>query len=135
MRGLFKAPDRDAPRKLRLVKSDRPGFVPPVAPPTLEDLLADLADIGKPDMAGFDMFDIRTDYRNGPLDEVVAGIRETLGAEPPRTIRLRHRLRKRRLPHRRRNRRRGRSRRRALNITCAPNLWSPDLLGRRRLHR
>ena len=29
LRGLFKAPDRDAPPKLRLVKSDRPGFGPP----------------------------------------------------------------------------------------------------------
>jgi hypothetical protein len=74
IRGLFKAPDRDAPRKLRLVKSDRPGF----EPPDLEDLLGDLGDV-----EGLDVLDIRTDYRAGPLDEVVAGIREVLGAEPP----------------------------------------------------
>ena len=72
LRGLFWAPDRDSPRKPRLVKSDRPGFVPPVNLPD--------------PFAGFDMdnpFDIRPDYRIGPLDEVVAGIRKTLGAEAP----------------------------------------------------
>ena len=74
LRGLFEAPDRDAPRKLRLVKSDRPGF----EPPDLEKLTADLNDIEP-----LDLFDIRTDYRRGPMDQVVAGIRETLGAEPP----------------------------------------------------
>ena len=72
LRGLFKAPDRDAPRKLRLVKSDRPGFVPP----TDENLLGDLDRLEE-------LLDIRTDYSRRPLDEVVAGIRETLGAEPP----------------------------------------------------
>jgi hypothetical protein len=75
LRGLFKAPDRDAPRKLRLVKSDRPGFVPPER----ENLLADLNDLERLE----DLLDIRTDYRRGPMDEVVAGIRETLGAEAP----------------------------------------------------
>jgi hypothetical protein len=72
LRGLFWAPDRNSPRKPRLVKSDRPGFVPPVNLPD--------------PFTGFDMdnpFDIRPDYRNGPLDEVVAGIRKTLGAEAP----------------------------------------------------
>ncbi len=73
LRGLFKAPDRDAPRKLRLVKSDRPGFVPPLK---LHDPFASLDRLEDP-------LDIRTDYRNGPMEEVVAGIRETLGAEPP----------------------------------------------------
>jgi len=71
LRGLFKAPDRDAPRKLRLVKSDRPGFVPPRETP-----LGDLERLE-------DLLDIRTDYSRRPLDEVVAGIREALGAEPP----------------------------------------------------
>jgi hypothetical protein len=71
LRGLFKAPDRDAPRKLRLVKSDRPGFVAPssVAPvklPELEDLL-----------------DIRTDYRRGPMDEIVGDIRKVVRTEAP----------------------------------------------------
>ena len=84
LRGLFKAPDRDAPRKLRLVKSDRPGFVPP----TFEQLMARLTDIGnfdprELDPRGFDLLDIRTDYRRGPLDEIIAGIRDTLGAEAP----------------------------------------------------
>jgi len=74
IRGLFAAPDRDAPRRLRLVKSDRPDF----EPPDLEDLLADLRrDIP----TGFD--DVRPDYRTGPLEDVVAGIRKVLGAEPP----------------------------------------------------
>ena len=45
--------------------------------------MADLANIGNFDLRGLDPLDIRTDYRRGPLDEVVAGIRETLGAEPP----------------------------------------------------
>ena len=72
LRGLFWAPDRNSPRKPRLVKSDRPGFVPPKNLPN--------------PFIGFDMdnpFDIRPDYRTGPLDEVVAGIRKTLGAEAP----------------------------------------------------
>jgi len=77
LRGLFEAPDRDAPRKLRLVKSDRPGF----EPPDLEKLMADLKDPG--DLEPLDLFDIRSDYRTGPMDQVVAGIRQTLGAEPP----------------------------------------------------
>src|ERR1700761_1455607 len=74
LRGLFKAPDRDAPRKFRLVKSDRPGF----EPPDLEKFRLDLEglDVG-------DFLDIRSDYRTGPLDQVVAGIRKTIGVEPP----------------------------------------------------
>jgi hypothetical protein len=75
LRGLFKAPDRDAPRKLRLVKSDRPGF----EPPDLEKFRFDLEGADGPE----DLLDIRSDYRTGPLDQVVAGIRRTLGAEPP----------------------------------------------------
>ena len=73
LRGLFKAPDRDAPRKLKLVKSDRPGF----EPPDLENFRFDL------DLEGLDYLDVRSDYRTGPLDQVVAGIRKTIGAEPP----------------------------------------------------
>jgi hypothetical protein len=75
LRGLFKAPDRDAPRKLRLVKSDRPGF----EPPDLEKFRFNLEGADGPE----DLLDIRSDYRTGPLDQVVAGIRKTLGAEPP----------------------------------------------------
>ena len=74
LRGLFEAPDRDAPRRLRLVKSDRPDF----EPPDIEDLLAGLRDLERSD------FDApRPDYRTGPLEDVVAGIRKTLGAAPP----------------------------------------------------
>ena len=75
LRGLFKAPDRDAPRKFRLVKSDRPGF----EPPDLEKFRFDLGDLEG--LEGF--LDIRSDYRTGPLDQVVAGIRKTIGVEPP----------------------------------------------------
>jgi hypothetical protein len=71
LRGLFKAPDRDAPPKLRLVKSDRPGF----EPPETENPFAD----GEP----FDLFDVRMDYHRGPMGQVVAGIRQTVGAAPP----------------------------------------------------
>jgi hypothetical protein len=74
IRGLFQAPDRDAPRRLRLVKSDRPDF----EPPDLEDLLADLRRGMRPELD-----DVRPDYRTGPLEDVVAGIRKVLGAEPP----------------------------------------------------
>jgi len=74
LRGLFKAPDRDAPRKLKLVKSDRPGF----EPPDLESFRFDLGNL-----EGLNDLDIRSDYRTGPLDEVVAGIRKTIGAGPP----------------------------------------------------
>lgn len=74
LRGLFKAPNRDAPRKLKLVKSDRPGFIPP----ELENFRFDL------ELEGLeDYLDVRSDYRTGPLDQVVAGIRKTIGAEPP----------------------------------------------------
>lgn len=72
IRGLFQAPNRDA-RRLRLVKSDREGF----EPPDREDLLADLSEFER------DLDDPRPDYRAGPLEEVVAGIRKVLGAEPP----------------------------------------------------
>jgi hypothetical protein len=74
LRGLFEAPDRDAPPKLRLVKSDRPDFEPPEAERP-EKLFAGLE--------RFEPFDIRLDYRCGPMDQVVAGIRQALGAEPP----------------------------------------------------
>jgi hypothetical protein len=74
IRGLFQAPDRNAPRRLRLVKSDRPDF----EPPDLEDLLADLRRGMRPELD-----DVRSDYRTGPLENVVAGIRKVLGAEPP----------------------------------------------------
>jgi hypothetical protein len=66
LRGLFKAPDRAAPRRLRLAR------------PAFEEFF-DKAEIER------ERDDLRTrsDYRIGPLDEVVAGIRKALGAEPP----------------------------------------------------
>ncbi len=81
LRGLFEAPDRDSPHKLRLVKSDRPGF----EPSDYENLFAGLADYDERDSDDreYDEFKLRSDYRTGPLEEVVAGIREVLGAEPP----------------------------------------------------
>ena len=72
IRGLFQAPNRDGPR-LRLVKSDREGF----EPPDREDLFADLREFER------DLDDPRPDYRSGPIEEVVAGVRKVLGAEPP----------------------------------------------------
>ncbi|HEX4507481.1 MAG TPA: hypothetical protein VH722_17260 [Alphaproteobacteria bacterium] len=74
IRGLFEAPNRDQ-RRLRLVKSDREGF----EPPDREDLFADLREFDRAELDG-----PRPDYRTGPLDEVVAGIRKVLGAEPPK---------------------------------------------------
>jgi hypothetical protein len=74
LRGLFKAPDRA--RKLRLVKSDRPDF----EPSDYDNLFGDLGDY---DEREYDEFRLRSDYRTGPMEEVVAGIREVLGAEPP----------------------------------------------------
>ena len=77
LRGLFKAPDRDAPRKLRLLKSDRAESWRD----EFENLFSDLG--GNNDLNERSDFTLRSDYRTGPLDEVVAGIRKTLGAEPP----------------------------------------------------
>ncbi len=75
LRGLFVAPDRDAIRPLRLAR-------PPLDPFRAEDLQKLLADLhGKQDLSNAKT---RTDYRTGPLDVVVAGIRKALGAEPPR---------------------------------------------------
>jgi hypothetical protein len=74
LRGLFKAPDRDAPPKLRLVKSDRPGFEPPETEHPEKPFA---------DAEPFDLFDVRMDYHRGPMDQVIAGIRRTLGAEAP----------------------------------------------------
>jgi hypothetical protein len=65
--GLFNAPDRDAIRKPRLPKVRLDG---------LADL--NLDGLKDPDNARTPL-----DYRIGPLDEVVADIRKTLGAETP----------------------------------------------------
>jgi hypothetical protein len=74
LRGLFNAPDRDAIRPLRLAR-------PPKDPFKVEDLQKLLADLhGKQTLSSLKT---RTDYRTGPIEDVVAGIRKTLGAEPP----------------------------------------------------
>jgi hypothetical protein len=65
LRGLFKAPDRDNPRKLRLA---RPG--------------AAKGNLARAEMLLQSYLD-RGDYSRGPLDEVVAGLRDTLGVAPP----------------------------------------------------
>jgi hypothetical protein len=68
--GLFNAPDRDAIRKPRL-------------PRVRLDGLADLGLLSLEQLKGLDGAGTPLDYRIGPLDEVVAGIRKTLGAETP----------------------------------------------------
>ena len=74
LRGLFNAPDRDAIRPLRLAR-------PPKDPFAVEDLRKLLADLhGKQDLSSAKT---RTDYRAGRIEDVVAGIRKALGAEPP----------------------------------------------------
>jgi hypothetical protein len=73
IRGLFEAPNREE-RRLRLVKSDREGF----EPPDREDLFADLREFER------EWDDPRPDYRAGPIEAVVAGVRKVLGAEPPK---------------------------------------------------
>ncbi|HTJ64530.1 MAG TPA: hypothetical protein VL899_12025 [Alphaproteobacteria bacterium] len=85
LRGLFKAPDRDDFFKPRLVK---------------ENLLGDLYDDDSYNDYGDydDLFDfekarrglgdladlrVRLDYSDGPIDALIADIRQTLGVEPP----------------------------------------------------
>jgi hypothetical protein len=76
LRGIFQAPDRDAPPKFTLIDHDRER-------PDLSDLndLNDLNDLRDPKER--DDLALRSDYRRGPLDVVVADIRKVLGAEPP----------------------------------------------------
>ncbi|HTJ62658.1 MAG TPA: hypothetical protein VL899_02520 [Alphaproteobacteria bacterium] len=76
LRGLFRGPDRTR-------------FGLGLALPLADADENDLDDLRDPDERkrdsrgeGEDLRD-RSDYRRGPLDEVVAGIRKTLGAEPP----------------------------------------------------
>jgi hypothetical protein len=73
LRGLFNGPNRDAPRKPRLVKPERKIDKPIDLESRLNRILAGQESV----------FDIRSDYRAGPLDEVVAGIRMTLGTTAP----------------------------------------------------
>jgi hypothetical protein len=74
LRGLFNAPDRDAIHPLRLARPPKDPF----DPETLKKLLADLH--GKQNLSSLKT---RTDYRTGPIEDVVAGIRKALGAEAP----------------------------------------------------
>ena len=73
--GLFEAPDRDTFPKPRLIKPSLGGVlarpmpeIGPVKPITLPET----KDLG-----------VRPDYRVGPMEDVVAGIRRTLGVEAP----------------------------------------------------
>ena len=73
--GLFEAPDRDTFPKPRLIKPSLGGVlarrqpeIGPVKPITLPET----KDLG-----------VRPDYRVGPMEDVVAGIRKTLGVEAP----------------------------------------------------
>jgi hypothetical protein len=68
--GLFNAPDRDATRKPRLPKVRLDG-------------LADLKLLHLDNLKDLENAKTPLDYRIGPLDQVVAGIRKTLGAEAP----------------------------------------------------
>jgi hypothetical protein len=70
--GLFNAPDRDAIRQPRL---------PKVHLDTLTEL--DLIDPNTLIDLDSVYLSTRLDYRTGPMEEVVAGIRKTLGAEAP----------------------------------------------------
>jgi hypothetical protein len=65
--GLFEAPDRDAIPEPRKTKPELGGM--PVQPDFKPTGLTDLR--------------LRPDYRNGPMEDVVAGIRKTLGVEAP----------------------------------------------------
>jgi hypothetical protein len=70
LNGLFAAPDRDAPPKAKVLPFTRdPAERAPVGQDKL-DALDDLKD--------------RSDYDAGPLDQVIAGIRKTLGADTPK---------------------------------------------------
>jgi hypothetical protein len=70
--GLFEAPDRDALPKPRKIKPQLAGI-----------LTKPRSDIGRIKPIDLNDLRLRPDYRNGPIEDVVAGIRKTLGAEPP----------------------------------------------------
>jgi hypothetical protein len=74
LRGLFNGPDRDTIRPLRLARSPKEPF----KPEDLHGLLGDLH--GKQNL---NAAKTRTDYRTGPIEDVVAGIRKVLGVDAP----------------------------------------------------
>jgi hypothetical protein len=80
--GLFKASDRDRPKKLKLVKSDRTGL-------ERENLLGDPYDYD--DLNDRDDWNVRPDYKNWPLDQVVAGFARHWALKRPPTIPSRRR--------------------------------------------
>jgi hypothetical protein len=67
--GLFEAPDRNAFPKLRLIKPEVRGALRPDIEPITLPRPKD--------------FGVRPDYSHAPMEDVVAGIRKTLGAEAP----------------------------------------------------
>ncbi len=69
--GLFEAPDRDAFPKPRLIKPSLGGVL--AKPKNIRPITLPEAGLG-----------VRPDCRVGPMEDVVAGIRKTLGAEPRR---------------------------------------------------
>jgi hypothetical protein len=69
--GLFEAPDRDALPK------------PPKAKPEFSGMGQAKSDIKPIKPTGLTDLRLRPDYRNGPMEDVVAGIRKTLGVEAP----------------------------------------------------
>jgi hypothetical protein len=70
LQGLFRGPDREK-------------FGLGLAVPRADLDINDLDDLRDPGGRKREDLKDRSDYRRGPLDEVVAGIRKTLGAEPP----------------------------------------------------
>jgi hypothetical protein len=70
--GLFEAPDRDAFPKPRNTKPQLGGILAQAKPDFKPVKPIDLTDLR-----------LRPDYRNGPMEDVVAGIRKTLGVEAP----------------------------------------------------
>jgi hypothetical protein len=70
--GLFEAPDRDAFPRLRLIKPEVRGALWPGIDPIKPITLPPAKDFG-----------VRPDYSHARMEDVVAGIRKTLGAEPP----------------------------------------------------
>jgi hypothetical protein len=70
--GLFEAPDRDAFPKPRLIKPALGGLLGVPKSDIRPITLPEAKDLG-----------VRPDYRCGPMEDVVAGIRKTLGVEPP----------------------------------------------------
>jgi hypothetical protein len=72
LRGLFKAPDRDGPKKFKLCGTRLPDL----------DGLLDFHDY-RSDLADLNDLRVRMDYSRDPLHEVIADIRSIVGATAP----------------------------------------------------